>query len=152
MNHPAPRILAAVFAASLAQAQVPDAPTASPAPAATSAPIGQTAPPASSSAKPAQSPFGQEVPVLDPGSEVMTFNGKNWNVANNRVFQARFEKYLNAPEATSKEDTEYRAYIDRVLTLLQPGQATPQNVDAAFKLLPYAARYDIDARLCSSLA
>ena len=154
MNHPALYTLAAVFAASLAQAQVPDAPTAPPAagPAATSAPIGQTAPPASSGAKPAQSPFGQEVPVLDPGSEVMTFNGKNWNVANNRVFQARFEKYLNAPEATSKEDTEYRAYIDRVLTLLQPGQATPQNVDAAFKLLPYAARYDIDARLCSSLA
>ena len=89
---------------------------------------------------------------MDPGSEVMTFNGKNWNVANNRIFQARFEKYLNAPEATNKEDTEYRAYIDRVLTLLQPGSATQQNVDAAFKLLPYAARYDIDARLCSSLA
>ncbi len=90
--------------------------------------------------------------MLDPGSEVMTFNGKNWNVANNRIFQARFEKFLNAPEATTKEDTEYRAYIDRVLFLLQPGQATPQNVDAAFKLLPYASRYDIDARLCSSLA
>ena len=89
---------------------------------------------------------------MDPGSEVMTFNGKNWNVVNNRIFQARFEKYLNAPEATNKEDTEYRAYIDRVLTLLQPGSATQQNVDAAFKLLPYAARYDIDARLCSSLA
>ena len=89
--------------------------------------------------------------MLDPGSEVMTFNGKNWNVANNRIFQARFEKYLNAPEATSKEDTEYRAYIDRVLTLLQPGSASQQNVDAAFKLLPYAARYDIDARLCTSL-
>lgn len=88
---------------------------------------------------------------MDPGSEVMTFNGKNWNVANNRIFQARFEKYLNAPEATTKEDTEYRAYIDRVLVLLQPGSATQQNVDAAFRLLPYAARYDIDARLCSSL-
>ncbi len=154
MNSHAPRFIAALFAASLAHAQVPDAPAAAPAapssPVGQSAPIGQSAP--ASSPKPAQSPFGQEVPVLDPGSEVMTFNGKNWNVANNRVFQARFEKYLNAPEATSKEDTEYRAYIDRVLFLLQPGQATQQNVDAAFKLLPYASRYDIDARLCSSLA
>ena len=152
MNSHAPRFIAALLAASLAHAQVPDAPApAAPAsPISQSAPIGQSAP--ASSAKPAQSPFGQEVPVLDPGSEVMTFNGKNWNVANNRIFQARFEKFLNAPEATTKEDTEYRAYIDRVLFLLQPGQASPQNVDAAFKLLPYASRYDIDARLCSSLA
>ena len=152
MNSHAPRFIAALLAASLAHAQVPDAPApaAPSSPISQSAPIGQSAP--ASSAKPAQSPFGQEVPVLDPGSEVMTFNGKNWNVANNRIFQARFEKFLNAPEATTKEDTEYRAYIDRVLFLLQPGQASPQNVDAAFKLLPYASRYDIDARLCSSLA
>ncbi len=153
MNTLVTRTLAAVLAAGFAHAQVPDAP-ASAAPSSPSTPIGQSAPPSSGGAAkpPAQSPFGQDVPVLDPGSEVMTFNGKNWNVANNRVFQARFEKYLNAPEATSKEDTEYRAYIDRVLTLLQPGSASQQNVDAAFKLLPYAARYDIDARLCSSLA
>jgi hypothetical protein len=131
-------------------AQVPD--TTAPAPA--SAPIGQPAPAApAAGAKPAQSsPFGQEIPVLDPGTEVMTFNGKNWNISNNRIFQARFEKYLNAPEASSKEDVEYRQIIDRVLTLLAPGQATVQNVDAAFRLLPYAGRYDIDARLCNSLA
>ncbi len=153
MNANTPRILAALLAAGFAHAQVPDAPPAAPAaaPIGQSAPVGQSAP-AQGGAKPSNSPFGQEVPVLDPGSEVMTFNGKNWNVANNRVFQARFEKYLNSPEATSKEDADYRAYLDRILTLLQPGSATPQNVDAAFKLLPYAARYDIDARLCSSLA
>ncbi|MEK0448465.1 MAG: hypothetical protein RL088_733 [Verrucomicrobiota bacterium] len=157
MNANTPRILAALLAAGLVHAQVPDspAPVAPAAPASApigqSAPVGQSAPPATG-AKPAASPFGQEVPVLDPGSEVMTFNGKNWNIANNRIFQARFEKYLNAPEATSKEDVDYRNYIDRILTLLQPGNATPQNVDAAFNLLPYAARYDIDARLCASLA
>ncbi len=90
--------------------------------------------------------------MLDPGSEVMTFNGKNWNVTNNRIFQARFEKFLNAPEATTGEEVGYRQIIDRILVLLAPGQATVQNVDAAFRLLPYAGRYDIDARLCNSLA
>ena len=135
-------------------AQVPDGPASGGTPAPASTPIGQTAPPASGGGgKPAPaSPFGQEIPVVDPGTEVMTFNGKNWNVTNNRIFQARFEKYLNAPEASSKDDVEYRQIVDRVLVLLAPGQATVQNVDAAFRLLPYAGRYDIDARLCNSLA
>ena len=90
--------------------------------------------------------------MFDPGSEVMTFNGKNWNVTNNRIFQARFEKFLNAPEATNQEEAAYRQIIDRILVLLQPGNATFQNIDAAFRLLPYAGHYDIDARLCNSLA
>jgi tetratricopeptide (TPR) repeat protein len=150
-DHVSPRFL--VFLAigiHSAVAQVPDAP----APVTRPTPVGQSAPPAQGAgSKPAQaSPFGQEIPVLDPGTEVMTFNGKNWNVTNNRIFQARFEKYLNAPESTSKDDVEYRLIIEHILNLLAPGQATAKNVDAAFKLLPYGGRYDIDARLCHSLA
>ena len=38
-----------------------------------------------------------------------------------------------------------------MLDLLRPGNATPQNVDAAFRLLPYGSRFEIDARLCDSL-
>ena len=134
-------------------AQVPDAAPPGGAPAPASTPIGQTAPPGGGATKPAPaSPFGQEIPVVDPGTEVMTFNGKNWNVTNNRIFQARFEKFLNAPEASSSEDVAYRQIVERILVLLAPGQATVQNVDAAFRLLPYAGRYDIDARLCNSLA
>ncbi len=90
--------------------------------------------------------------MFDPGTEVLSFNGKNWNVSNNRIFQARFEKYLNAPESTSQEDQQYRLIVDRVLTLLAPGNATPVNVDAAFKLLPYAGAFDFDGRLSHSLA
>jgi hypothetical protein len=72
-------------------------------------------------------------------------------VTNNRIFQARFEKYLNAPEAATVEEQQYRAIMDRMLELLKPGNATQQNVDAAFRLLPYGSRYDFDARLCDSL-
>jgi len=151
----APRRILAVSILSFCTAfsQVPDAPAPAGGGAAQppAAPAGGGAPAAK--AKPGQgSPFGQEVPVLDPGTEVMTFNGKNWNVTNNRVFQARFEKFLNAPEATNGEEAAYRQIIDRVLGLLAPGNATVQNIDAAFRLLPYAGRYDIDARLCNSLA
>jgi hypothetical protein len=148
--HASRRILAlSLLSLCTASAQVPDAP----------APGGATQPAAvpgggapATKAKPGGSPFGQEIPVLDPGTEVMTFNGKNWNVTNNRIFQARFEKFLNAPEATTGEEVAYRQIIDRVLALLAPGNATVQNIDAAFRLLPYAGRYDIDARLCNSLA
>jgi len=92
------------------------------------------------------------VPQFDPGSETLRWDGKTWNVNNNRVFEARFEKYLNAPEETTQDDKQYQAIITQILNLLAPGNATQQNVDAAFKLLPRASSYDIDARLCDSLA
>lgn len=149
-------LVAALFCVSTALAQVPDAapapqPQGSPAPVG-QAPVGQKPVPQAGAPKQQNSPFGQEVPVLDPGTEVVAFNGKNYSVSNNPVFQARFEKFLNAPEATNKEDTDYRTILDRILVCLAPGNATVQNIDTAFKLLPYAARYDIDAHLCDSLA
>src|SRR6478752_7433219 len=114
-------LFACLFATASALAQVADfAPPAAPAPAAAPAggpnPVGQPAPaPASAQPKTNNSPFGQEVPVFDPGTEVLTFNGKNWNVTNNRIFQARFEKFLNAPEAVSTEEQQYRQIMERML-------------------------------------
>ncbi len=148
--HASRRILAvSILSFCTALAQVPDAPAPGGAAQPAAAPAGGGAP---AKGKSGGSPFGQEIPMLDPGTEVMTFNGKNWNVTNNRIFQARFEKFLNAPEATNGEEAAYRQIINRILGLLAPGQATVQNIDAAFRLLPYAGQYDIDARLCNSLA
>ncbi len=140
-----------------ALAQVPDSP--GPAPAA-----GGGAPaPAARSSAPAQggtagggqkngSFLGKDVPSFDPGSEIMTWDGKNWNVNNNRIFQARFEKYLNAPEQTTVIDRQYQLVIAQILNLLAPGNATVQNIDSAFRLLPRASAFEIDARLCDSVA
>ena len=96
--------------------------------------------------------LGKDVPVYDPGSENMTWDGKTWNTNNNRIFQARFEKYLNAPEETNATAIAYQQIISKILSLLAPGNATVQNVDAAFAWLPRGSSYDIDARLCDSLA
>ena len=151
-------LFACFVAVSTALAQVPDAPPppppapTSPAPASgQGSPVGQPPSQNGNGNAPKPSPFGQEVPTFDPGTEVLSFNGKNWNVTNNRIFQARFEKFLNAPEAITSDEQQYRAIIDRMLELLKPGNATQQNVDAAFRLLPYASRFDFDARLCDSL-
>ena len=131
-----------------AAAQVPDgpAPTAAP-PATAPAGVGGTA------AKGGESKFlGKDVPSFDPGTELLSWDGKSWNVNNNRAFQARFEKYLNAPEEVSTEARQYQAIINEILNRLAPGSASTANIDAAFKYLPMASRYDIDARLGSALA
>ncbi len=100
-----------------------------------------------------QSDFlGKDVPFFNPGNEILSWDGKNWQIADNRVFQARFEKYLNAPAATTEEDEEYRALLDRITDLLAPGQYTTSRVDEAFSLLPQASNFKIDANLCDSIA
>jgi hypothetical protein len=73
-------------------------------------------------------------------------------VNNNRLFQARFEKYLNAEEEATEEDQQYRAIIAAILDRLAPGRATTANVDNAFRLLPKASNFEIDARLCDGIA
>lgn len=96
--------------------------------------------------------IGRDVPHFDPGSDVMSFDGKIWNINDNRLFRARFEKYLNAPPATSQADVAYRETITRILDLLSPGKATPQNIEAAFGLLKKASEYKDDANLCRTMS
>lgn len=147
---------ASLLLAGTALAQVPDAPGA--------APAGGGGAPAAQSSAPAKggnaggggqkngSFLGKDVPVFDPGSEILTWDGKSWNVNNNRVFQARFEKYLNAPEETTAVDRQYQLVIAQILNYLSPGNATVQNVDTAFRLLTRGSAFEIDARLCDSIA
>lgn len=130
---------------SFAQAPEPAAPSGAPAP----APAPASPPPKSSGGG---GTLGNDAPMFNPGNEILTWDGKNWNINNNRVFEARFEKYLNAPESTTLDDQQYHAILGQILKYLAPGNATSQNIDFAFKLLPRGSNYDIDARLCDSLA
>lgn len=96
--------------------------------------------------------MGRDVPAFDPGSEVMSYDGKLWNINNNRLFRARFEKFLNASAATDEADIDYRQTIDKILELLAPGNANKQNIDAAFALLKKASNYKDDANLCRTMS
>lgn len=96
--------------------------------------------------------IGRDIPHFDPGTDTMAFDGKLWNINDNRLFRARFEKYLNAAPATDAADEAYRETIDRILSLLAPGNASPSNQEAAFKLLRKASEYRDDANLCNTLA
>ena len=131
-------------------AQVPDGPLGPPGPVATTPEA-----PAKSAAAPGGNTgtfLGKDIPKFDPKSELLTWDGKSWNINNNRVFQARFEKYLNAPEETDLNSVNYQKIISEILSRLAPGAATRENVDYAFRLLGRAATYEPDARLCETIA
>ncbi len=133
-----------------ANAQVPDA--APPAP-----PARQPQPAAPAASKPANSPagpkfLGNDVPIFDPANEIVTWDGHNWNLNNNRIFEARFEKYLNAPEETNAQAQQYQTILSNILDKLSPEQVSTRSVDEAFRLLPRGSSFDIDAHLCDALA
>lgn len=143
-----------VCAVSRLCAQAPAANTqpATAAPAANTQSAAPAAPASSSAGKPSGSFAGKDVPFFNPGTEILEWDGKHWNVNNNRVFQARFEKYLNAPEETGEQDKQYQEIIRTILDKLAPDSISTKNIDDAFRLLPKASGYEIDARLCDSLA
>ena len=92
------------------------------------------------------------MPMMDPGSENVTFNGKLWNVANNRLMRSRFETYLTTPEAVSTEDQAYRDIIAQIMELLAATHKPQPEPMKAFALLPEAATYKIDGGLCNAIA
>lgn len=147
----------ALFTVTL-QAQVLDSGGGGPAPAPAPRPAAPAVAPGGGGSAPAGSPgkqnsfLGKDVPLFDPGTNILTWDGKSWNITNNEIFQARFEKYLDAPEETGADDKAYQALIKHILDDLAPGNQTVKTVDDAFSLLPKASNYDIDAHLCDALA
>ncbi|MDQ3197872.1 MAG: hypothetical protein M3Q46_01570 [Verrucomicrobiota bacterium] len=129
-------------------AQVPDTAPAQTAPPPQPAPAAKPA----ASASPAPKFLGGDVPIFDPANEIVTWDGHSWSLNNNRVFEARFEKYLNAPADTSAESKAYQTILSTILGKLGPGQTSADSVDQAFRLLKRAANYEMDAHLCDALA
>ena len=98
-------------------------------------------------------PFlGTDVPIFNPGTEVFSWDGQNWNINNNRLMRARFEKYLNTPPDNNKDDNEYREVVKMILDSLSPHKKGNKHLQNAVSLLPRASNYRIDANLCDSLS
>ncbi|NDA26600.1 MAG: hypothetical protein EBZ05_07150 [Verrucomicrobia bacterium] len=88
---------------------------------------------------------------MDAGSEVLTWDGKIWNIQDQRVFRARFEKYLNAEEETGADARKYRDQFKEMMEFLSPAKVSKESFRKAWAILPQASDYDPDAQLCSSL-
>lgn len=96
--------------------------------------------------------FGGIVPHVDGGSETVSWDGKMWNMNNNRIARAKFEIYLATPEANSADDQAYRDVIAQIIQLLAPTRPGGPDVSKAFALLPEAGSYPIDGGICNTIA
>ena len=96
--------------------------------------------------------FGGLVPHVDGGSETVTWDGKMWNMNNNRIARAKFEIYLATPEAKSAEDQAYRDVIAQIILLLAPTRPGGPDVSKAAALLPEAGAFPIDGGICNTIA
>ncbi|YCM42119.1 hypothetical protein V2O64_12480 [Verrucomicrobiaceae bacterium 227] len=96
--------------------------------------------------------LGNEIGFFDPTNDTISWNGSTWAASNNRIFEARFEKYLNEPEDASEEANEYRDTIEEILATLSPHRKGGPVFADAVALLPRASLYPGDAKLCDSLS
>ncbi len=96
--------------------------------------------------------LGNEVGFFNPTNDTISWNGSTWAASNNRLVAARFEKYLNEPEIVTAEAKVYRDTIDEILAYLSPHRKGGPVFADAVALLPKAALYPGDAKLCDSLS
>lgn len=145
-------LLISFFCLALVEAQVLPAPAAgssqsAPAPAANAHPSNSGG--QSSNNNPL---LGNALPHVDSGNEMVTWDGKMWQVNNNRLVRSKFEIYLATPEANGAEDQAYRDLIAQIILLLAPTRKGGPDVSSAFAMLPEAGAFKIDAGLCNTMA
>lgn len=144
--------LGAVLAAATSSAQVLPAPG----PAQSSPPPANAHPSSGgggqSSSNANNSMMGGVLPHADSGNEMVTWDGKMWQVNNNRLVRSKFEIYLATPEANGAEDQAYRDLIAQIVLLLAPTRKGGPDVSTAFAMLPEAGAFKIDAGLCNTMA
>jgi hypothetical protein len=138
------------------------APAQTPAPAAPPGLPGQPPPPApppqpaAASGDPASSTagslFDNRLPALDPSNGLLRFNGQTWDINNNAIFKARFEKFLSVPEETGEMEAAHRKILNEIIVLLDPSNLKAQTLTDAYRLLARAAGFPGDTRLCDTLS
>lgn len=104
--------------------------------------------------KESKSPYGNEVPFIDPTQETITLMGHTFNIGDNRALGGQFESYLADSPNTSAAAVEYRKTIDEILKAVSPH--TPGEIRTklrnGFTLLPRASSYPGDGKICDSLS
>jgi hypothetical protein len=98
-----------------------------------------------------KSPYGNEIPVVDPTNKTINVNGKTYSIADNHL-GGQFEAYLATNTLSSGAATEYRANIRQILDYLAPNKTGGGKLKPAYDLLTTAAEYPGDGNICESLA
>lgn len=72
--------------------------------------------------------LGMEIPLLDPASDTMSYNGGKFDVGNNALVRARFEKYLQQNPDDSTEAKRYRKKMNSIIKLTQKSARKAREV------------------------
>jgi len=80
---------------------------------------------------------GSILDALQLGSDAMDWRGKQFNLGDAEMAQARFEKYLNSPPSTSEDDLTYDAMLTDISHKLigKGGGTDAQRVAEAWRML-----------------
>ncbi len=86
--------------------------------------------------------MGMEIPLLDPSSDTVSYNGGKFDVGNNALLRARFEKYLQQSPDDSAESKSYRKKINDILKLTQRSGKTKAEIGSETLVKIGLALYD----------
>lgn len=75
--------------------------------------------------------MGMEIPLLDPSNDTVKYNGGTFDVGNNAVVRARFEKYLQQMPDNSSEAKRYRHYMNEIMELTRKSGQSRALVSSA---------------------
>lgn len=78
--------------------------------------------------KPNPQILGMEIPLLDPSTDTMSYNGAKFDVGNNALVRARFEKYLQQNPDDSTEAKRYRKKLRSLIKLTQKSARSTREV------------------------
>lgn len=92
--------------------------------------------------------------LLNSQTNLTDLAGKKVDDTQQRLIKARFEKYLNSPAATSKEDLAYNKLLENISMRLagKGGGSDSIRVLEAWRMLFDAENYPLDDQLCRTIA
>ncbi len=100
--------------------------------------------------------FGMELPLLDPSNDSVKYGGGKFDVGNNALVRARFEKYLSQNPDERAEAKKYRKIMRELLSLTRKYTKDRQKIGSKVlvkvgKALYAAAEFDMDNGQCDAL-
>ena len=87
--------------------------------------------------------MGMEIPLLDPSSDTVSFNGGKFDVGNNAAVRTLFEDYLSQTPDDTEASRKYRRSIEKLIDLTQKYSKNAGPVGSKVMVKIGSTLYDI---------
>ena len=94
------------------------------------------------------------LPMPTPGMDGVTWDGKTYNLTDNKAVDAMFSAYLSEPELSFQEEKEYTALVAELqerLDVFRIRREGKKLLDEVLPLLKKAARHPRDGGICRQI-